>query len=112
MKRLGIVESTLANRTDLKKQISLFFTQAAVIDSVTVNQPDDVKLTTGNERHRSRQLVLERTPVGRTQLARIESQCHHRFCEPDWSRQVCRQPCAYERLVMKKSGVKTRNVVE
>ncbi len=31
-----------------KKPISLFFTQTAVIDSVTVNQPKDVKLTAGN----------------------------------------------------------------
>ncbi|MBV5312234.1 MAG: carboxypeptidase-like regulatory domain-containing protein [Prolixibacteraceae bacterium] len=31
-----------------KKPINLFFTQSAVIDSVTVNQPDEVKLITGN----------------------------------------------------------------
>jgi hypothetical protein len=31
-----------------KKPISLFFTQSAVIDSVTVNQPEEVKLRTNN----------------------------------------------------------------
>jgi len=34
-----------------KKPISLFFTQTAVIDSVTVNQPDNVKLGAGNRRY-------------------------------------------------------------
>jgi hypothetical protein len=34
-----------------KKPISLFFTQSAVIDSVTVNQPEDVRLTMGNGRY-------------------------------------------------------------
>jgi len=33
-----------------KKPISLFFTQSAIIDSVTVNQPGEVKLATGNGR--------------------------------------------------------------
>ncbi len=31
-----------------KKPISLFFTQSSVVDSVTVNQKDDVKIQTGN----------------------------------------------------------------
>ncbi len=31
-----------------KKPISLFFTQSSVIDSVSVNQPEDVKITTGS----------------------------------------------------------------
>ena len=33
-----------------KKPISLFFTQSAVIDSVSVNQPEEVKLAAGNGR--------------------------------------------------------------
>lgn len=34
-----------------KKPISLFFTQSSVIDSVSVNQEEDVKMTTGNGRY-------------------------------------------------------------
>jgi len=39
-----------------KKPISLFFTQSSVIDSVSVNQEEDVKLNTGNGRYETIQL--------------------------------------------------------
>jgi hypothetical protein len=39
-----------------KKPISLFFTQTALIDSVTVDQPGEVKLTPGNGRYETVQM--------------------------------------------------------
>ena len=39
-----------------KKPISLFFTQSSVIDSVSVNQEEDVKLTNGNGQYETIQL--------------------------------------------------------
>jgi hypothetical protein len=44
------------NNNPSKKPISLFFTQSSVIDSVSVNQEEDVKLATGNGRYETIQL--------------------------------------------------------
>lgn len=44
------------NNNPSKKPISLYFTQSAVIDSVTVNQPGNVKLEYGNGRYETLKL--------------------------------------------------------
>jgi hypothetical protein len=52
------------NNNPEKKPISLYFTQSAVIDSVTVNQPDEVELSYGNGRYETIKIpgATERDP--------------------------------------------------